>query len=294
MPKNTTIFKSALVISVVTLCLCASFVGAAEKTVNWPQFRGPQAAGIAHGFETPTRWNVETKENLTWKTPIPGMAHACPIVWRERIYLITAISGKKEPGLKVGLYGNIASVDDDTVHRWQLLCLDKTTGKILWTRTGFEGVPKVKRHTKASHANSTPATDGRYIVTFLGSEGLFCYTMEGKEVWKRDLGNLDAGFFRVPEAQWGFASSPVIHGDMVIVQCDVQKGSFVAAYHLLDGKPIWKTERKEVPTWSTPAVHTGKHPQIVLNGWKHIGGYDIQTGKEIWKLEGGGDIPVPT
>ena len=119
--------------------------------------------------------------------------------------------------------------------------------------------------------------------------------MNGKPVWKKDLGLLDSGFFMVPDAQWGFASSPIIHDDRVIIQVDVQKGSFVAALDVATGSEIWRTPRNDVPTWSTPAVHVADgRAQVVVNGWKHIGGYDLATGKELWRMTGGGDIPVPT
>jgi outer membrane protein assembly factor BamB len=119
--------------------------------------------------------------------------------------------------------------------------------------------------------------------------------MKGNQIWKKDFGVLDSGFFMVPDAQWGFASSPVIHGNRVIVQADVQKGSFVAALDLATGKELWRTARADVPTFSTPAVYESKNgAQVVVNGWKHIGGYDLATGKEIWRMTGGGDIPVPT
>jgi outer membrane protein assembly factor BamB len=119
--------------------------------------------------------------------------------------------------------------------------------------------------------------------------------MNGKPIWQKDFGILDSGFFMVPEAQWAFASSPIIHDDRVIIQVDVQKDSFVAALDLATGKEIWRTARKDVPTWSTPAVSTADGVnQVIVNGWKHIGGYDLSTGKELWRMEGGGDIPVPT
>ena len=106
---------------------------------------------------------------------------------------------------------------------------------------------------------------------------------------------MDAGYFRNKSAQWGFASSPIIHEDTVIVQCDVQENSFLAAFNIEDGNELWRTDRDDVPTWSTPAVHTTPdRTQIIVNGWHHIGGYDFATGREIWSLDGGGDIPVPT
>lgn len=266
-----------------------------SNDTNWPSFRGKEALGIAENYPTATTWNVEKSENIKWKIPIEGLGHSSPIIWDDHIYVTTTISGKEDPHLKVGLYGNIASVEDETVHKWKIYAIDKNSGKITWEKLGHEGVPRIKRHTKATHANSTPVTDGRYIVTFLGSEGLFCYTMDGTLVWHKDLGLLDSGYYIVPQAQWGFASSPIIHNDMVIVQCDVQKNSFVAAFDIKTGEQIWRTDRDEVPTWGTPAVHVSpERSQIIVNGYKHIGGYDLKTGQELWKLVGGGDIPVPT
>jgi outer membrane protein assembly factor BamB len=282
---------------VVVLLFGAIIVLQGQNTkdgVNWPSFRGPNASGIAENYSTPVSWDMDTSKNIKWKTKIPGLAHSCPVVWGDRIYVTTA-SGEADAELKVGLYGNIEPVDDDSVHQWKVYCLDKNTGKILWEKTAHKGVPKVKRHPKATHANSTPVTDGKYVVAFFGSEGLFCYEMDGKLVWKKDFGLLDSAFFMVPSAQWEFASSPVIHQGVVIVQCDALNTAFLAALDIKTGKEIWRTTREDVPTWSTPTIHVGeKQTQIIVNGFKHIGGYDFKTGKELWKISGGGDIPVPT
>jgi outer membrane protein assembly factor BamB len=271
------------------------FADSPRPGIDWPAFRGPAASGIGEGAPAPMTWNVPQKQNTKWRVPVAGLGHSSPVVWGNQVCTTTAVSGDPNPELKVGLYGDIKSVVDATSHRWLVMCFDKLTGKALWERTATAGVPKVKRHTKSTHASSTLATDGRYIVAFFGSEGLFAYDMKGTQVWKKDFGLLDSGFFMVPEAQWGFASSPVIHDDRVIVQVDVQKGSFVAALDLATGRELWRTPRNDVPTWSTPAVlAVGGRTQVVLNGWKHIGGYDLATGKEIWRMTGGGDIPVPT
>lgn len=261
---------------------------------NWPGFRGPGAKGIAEGAAAPASWDVPTNRNVKWRVPVPGLAHSSPIVWGNQVCTASAVSDSPAD-LKVGLYGDIASANDNGVHRWIVLCFDKTTGKQLWQQTAHTGRPKVQRHTKSTHASSTLATDGRYILAFFGSEGLYAYDMSGKQIWKKDFGLLESGFFMVPEAQWGFASSPVIHDNRVIIQVDVQKGSFVAAFALATGDELWRTPRADVPTWSTPAVvvHNGRG-QVVVNGWKHIGGYDLETGKELWRMTGGGDIPVPT
>ncbi|MCK5057479.1 MAG: PQQ-binding-like beta-propeller repeat protein [Candidatus Aminicenantes bacterium] len=262
---------------------------------NWPGFRGHMAKGIAEGFSTPVSWDIEKSKNIKWKIAIPGLGHSSPVIYGNRIFITTAISGKKNPEMKVGLYGNINPVDDDTVHEWKVFCIDKNSGKILWEKTAHKGVPEVKRHPKGTHSNSTPATDGKYVVAFFGSEGLFCYDMNGKLTWGKDFGVLESSFFRLHTAQWGFAGSPVIHRDVVVVQCDVLKDSFIAAFDIKTGKELWRTPRDEYPTWSTPTVHeAGNKTQIIVNGFKHIGGYDFKTGKEIWKMKGGGDIPVPT
>ena len=130
----------------------------------------------------------------------------------------------------------------------------------------------------------------------LGSEGLFAFDMKGKQIWKVDLGVLDSGFFMVPAAQWEFGSSPIIHEGKIIIQADVQKGSFLGAFDVKTGKELWRTRQPDVPTWSTPTIHVvGGRTQILVGGWRHMGAYDFTTGEEIWKLKSvGGDIPVPT
>ncbi len=287
--------RSLTVATVLTVAAALLAADTARPGIDWPSFRGLGASGVAEGAPAPTTWDVPGNKNLKWRVPVPGLAHSSPVVWGNRVCTASAVSGQPDPQLKVGLYGDIASVIDATEHRWLVICYDKQTGKQLWQQTAHVGVPKVKRHTKSTHASSTLATDGRYILAFFGSEGLFAYDMNGKPVWKKDFGLLDSGFFMVPDAQWGFASSPVIHGDRVIIQVDVQKGSFVAALDLATGKELWRTARNDVPTWSTPAVHVnGARSQVIVNGWKHIGGYDLATGKELWRMTGGGDIPVPT
>lgn len=262
---------------------------------NWPSFRGPSANGVAAGYPTATTWNVKSGENVRWKTPIPGLAHSSPVIWGDRIFVTTAVSSEGESRLKTGLYGDIKSEEEDASIEWRLYCVNRENGEVLWTRQCHAGKPGIKRHAKSSHANSTPCTDGKVVVAFFGSEGLYCYDVEGNPIWQKDLGLLDWGYFRAPSAQWGGGSSPVIHQDKLILQCDVQENSFIAAYALKDGARIWRTSRDEVPTWSTPTVYAdGEHPQIIVNGFKHMGGYEIEAGREIWRMEDGGDIPVPT
>lgn len=262
----------------------------------WPQYRGPNASGLDDSKPLPTTWNIESGENIRWQTPIPGLAHSAPIVWADRVYVATAVSSAGKQDLKVGLYGNVDSANDKASQQWRLLALDKATGKIIWNIVAHESAPKIARHTKSTHCNSTPATDGQRIVAIFGSEGLFCFdTSDGKLLWKKDLGPMESGWFMASKDQWGFGSSPIIHDGKVVVQCDVQKGSFLAVFDLADGRELWRTPRGDVPTWGTPTVATGGgRTQIAVNGWHHSGGYDFATGKELWRHDGGGDIPVPT
>ncbi len=262
---------------------------------HWPQFRGPGASGVADGHALPTTWDVAENKGVKWKTEIIGLGHSGPVIWGDRLFVTTAVSGKKDPQLKHGLYGDIVPVIDDTEHTWHVICLDKNTGAILWNREAFSGVPKIKRHTKATHANSTAATDGEHVIAFFGSEGLYCYTVDGELKWKKDFGVLDAGYFAMKNAQWGFGSSPIIHDGKVIVQCDVQDNPFVAALDIRDGRELWRTPRNEVCTWSTPTiVPAAARTELVLNGFKQIAGYDPADGRLLWEMRGTGDIPTPT
>ena len=276
------------------LLLMATIGVSSSMAANWPQFRGPRASGVDTEKALPVEWNVESGRNVRWQTSLPGLGHASPVVWADRIYIATAI-GPSDKELKVGLYGDIKPLKEEGAYQWRLLAVNRASGEIIWNVLGNEASPRVKRHPKSTHCNSTPATDGRHIVTIFGSEGLFCFDADGKQLWKKDLGPMDAGFYIVPSAQWGFASSPVIHDGRVIVLCDVLTNSFLAAFELASGKELWRTPRSDVPTWGSPAiVESDQRIQIVVNGWHHSGGYDFASGKELWRLDGGGDIPVPT
>lgn len=283
--------------TVPSMFLALALLGATPAlAAHWPQFRGPNASGVDDAEPLPTSWNAASGENIRWQTPIPGLAHSAPIVWGDRVYVATAVSRAGKQDLKVGLYGNVKSAKDHAAQQWRLLALDKATGRIVWDVVGHDGVPKVARHTKATHCNSTPATDGQRIVAIFGSEGLFCFeAATGKQLWKKDLGPMESGWFTNSKDQWGFASSPIIHDGKVVVQCDVQKDSFLAVFDLADGRELWRVPRQDVPTWSTPTiVRAGGRTLIAVNGWHHSGGYDFATGREIWRHDGGGDIPVPT
>jgi outer membrane protein assembly factor BamB len=263
--------------------------------LNWPSFRGPDGTGIADGQQPPIAWDVKSGKNVRWKTAIRGLGHSGPIVWGNRIFVTTAISGDPNPKIRVGLYGDVDSVNDKTKHTWQVLCLDRDSGKILWQRTAYVGVPKIKRHLKGSQANCTPATDGRHVIACFGSEGLYCYDFAGKLLWKRDLSTLDSSFAIEQEYEWGFGNSPTIYEDLVILQCDLSHDSFIAAFSLDDGAKVWSTSRDEIPSWSSPVVwHNSQRDEIVTNAAQYARGYDPKTGAELWRLAKKSEVTIPT
>jgi outer membrane protein assembly factor BamB len=190
----------------------------------------------------------------------------------------------------------IDSAKDMVAHTWRLMAFDKGTGKVVWDKAVHQGVPRLKRHVKASHASATPATDGKVIVALFGSEGLFCFDTNGNLMWRQDLGLMDVGLVDDPSYQWGPASSPTIFGNMVIVQNDRHKDSFVAAFDLATGKEVWRTSHDEYPSWATPTIaRSASRTEIVTNGGKYIRGLDPKTGRELWRLSDNmTQVKVPT
>jgi outer membrane protein assembly factor BamB len=262
--------------------------GSAEQpTEHWPSFRGPHASGVASA-QPPLTWSLRTGSNVAWRTAIPGLGHSSPIVWGNRIFLTTAVS-KVASAQAVALgdsdSAGIDPADDLVPHRWQVYAIDRDSGAVLWSKTVHQGRPRVKRHAKASHASATPATDGRVLVAMLGSEGLFAFDLDGKQLWRRDFGALSVGLADEPEYEWGPASSPVIHGDTVIVQNDRYKDSFLIALDLHTGKELWRSAREERPSWSTPLVHLHEgRATVVVVSPLFVRGHDLRTGRELWRI----------
>jgi outer membrane protein assembly factor BamB len=262
---------------------------------QWPGYRGYMASGVLDNANLPATFDFDKQENIRWKIEIPGMGISSPAIWGNRLFITTAVSTADKAGFKPGLYGDVTPIQDSSVHEWKVYCIEKSNGKILWERTSYKGVPKIKRHPKSTHANSTIATDGKHVVAFFGSEGLYCYDIDGKLLWQKNFGVLKSVFFTMQKAEWEFASSPIIYKGVLIIQCDVLENSFVAAYDVKTGVELWKSERDEYPGWCTPNIYTNSgKTYVAVNGFKHRGGYDFATGKEVWKMSGGGDIQIPT
>jgi len=291
MPKK----QCFLLITILPLFLCSQPGEDIAPERQWSQYRGYYSNGTLDNANLPEQWDVKTSENIKWKIEIPGLGLSSPVIWGDRLYITTAVSEQDKKGLKTGMFGDVTSVNDNSEHEWKVLCINKKTGNIIWEKTSCRGIPEQKRHPKSSHANSSVATDGNYVVAFFGSEGLYCYDTQGELIWEKDFGVLRSVFFRMESAEWEFASSPIIHEGIVIVQCDVMENSFIAAYEAATGKELWKKQRDEYPGWCTPNIYTSQGMIcIAVNGYKHRGAYDFKTGEEIWRMSGGGDIQIPT
>jgi outer membrane protein assembly factor BamB len=246
---------------------------------DWPSFRGPNASGIGAG-SPPDSWDIQKGTNTKWKTPIPGLGLSSPVVWGDRVYLTTAIAaqGGYDLNLKPGDKEYLAT--DQVNQSWRLVALDLRSGRIVWQTTVSEGVPRAKRHVKSSYANASAVTDGRSIVAAFSSGTLACLDRNGKIRWKHK--------FEVPAKPNevnDIGSSPILYRSLVILQHDIGPKPFLAAFNLADGKEVWKVERPESYTWSTPAIVSyGGRDVLVTNSAKQARGQDPLTGKELWRL----------
>jgi len=284
-----------LLLFILAGVVASNFYGKPKADGAWPQWRGPSGQGTSDETNLPAQWSPET--NIKWKATIPGRGHSSPIVWGNRIFLTTAIEGELVPGAKAVKHmdGDKEFIHPDSVganHKqtFKVLCIDRGTGKILWTQTAFEGTPYDDRHRKSSFASSTPATDGKSVFAFFGTEGLYAYDMAGKLLWKADLGKLGT-------VGMGTGTSPVLYKDVVILQCDEENGasSFIVGIDKKTGKEVWRTPRKVQVSWSTPLlVQTAKRAELITSGNEFVIAYDPATGKELWRHKGVDSNAIPS
>ncbi|HKG21421.1 MAG TPA: PQQ-binding-like beta-propeller repeat protein, partial [Blastocatellia bacterium] len=265
---------------------------------NWPGFRGTGAQGVADGYPTRVAWNADAvagkPSGVSWRAEVPGLGHSSPIVWGDRIYVATAVRLSGKASLRIGYYGDVKPAKDNDEQKWMILCFDKRSGKRCWERTVRTSKPATERHEKSTHANTTLITDGQRLVAFFGSEGLYCFDLKGKLLWSKSLGVINNSWHGIG---WGYSSSPALYRDRIVLLCDDPQNPFLAAFHLSDGKELWRVSRKGdcEGSWGTPLIHgDGARTQVVTNGWPYIISYDLESGKELWRLRGGGDIPIPT
>jgi outer membrane protein assembly factor BamB len=281
-------FHHIAIVLFIALTGLLLFNSTASARANWPQWRGPAGQGISTEKNLPTTWTAT--KNIKWKTPIEGLGHSSPIVWGKKIFLTTALDGDVIPGRTPGVTHKMADGSDfvhpdalgaDRRHTFKVICIDRESGKILWQRVAYEGPVHDSRHKRASFASSTPATDGKYVFAFFGTEGLYAYDFNGKLLWKQDLGKLGT-------ASVGYGVSPILYGNLVIMQCDESgMNSFIAAFDKKTGKEVWRAPRKVDVTWSTPVlVQAGKRTELVASAAEAIIAYDPLTGKELWRHKG--------
>lgn len=274
-----------------------SVVAQGQTAAHWPQWRGPFFNGMARG-DAPTTWSDTT--NIKWKTEIPGRGHSTPAVWGDRIFLTTAIPTKQPeptaptdtaPGGQRGRGGNLAP---QVEHRFDVLCLDRKTGKILWQRTAKVATPHEGYHRAyGSFASNSPATDGKYVYASFGSRGIYVYDFNGKLIWEKD-----PGVQMKMRLAFGEGSAPLLVGNQLFLVFDHEGGeSFIVALDKRDGKELWRTARDERSSWSTPlAIEHNGRTEIVVSATNKVRSYDPQTGKVLWESAGLGAnvIPVPT
>lgn len=266
-----------------TSLLIAVFAAAVSHAVadNWPSFRGPEAKGVADGQNLPAAWDVKTGVNVRWKSAVPGAAHSSPVLWGDRVFLTTVVT-QEAPDFVMGDKGGIQVADERVTHSWRVLALAAGDGRLLWEKEVRAGLPRSKRHVKASHSNATPATDGQNVVAILGSEGLFAFDTDGRQKWNADLGVLNPGLFGDAGSEWGHASSPILVEKLAIVQVDRHKDSFLAAFDLETGKRVWTIPRDERPVWATPTlVQAGARSELVVVGGNYTRAYEPRTGREL-------------
>ena len=275
--------------------LGAPAVNAAEPVTAWPQWRGPGGQGVSVETGLPLEWSPTL--NIRWKTPIPGRGHSSPIVWGDRVFLTTAVEGDVVPGAKAVThfiegkeFVHPEGVGADRRHALKVLAVDRESGRILWERTAWEGTPHDSRHKRGSFASPTPVTDGHLVYAYFGSEGVYAYDFDGRPAWKASLGGI--GTMGV-----GVGTSPVLHRDLVIIQCDEDNGdkSFIVALNRKTGREAWRVARRVQVSWATPIVVTASgRDELIASGAEAVIAYDPATGKELWRSKGLESNAVPS
>jgi outer membrane protein assembly factor BamB len=260
----------------------------------WPQWRGPTWNGVAPQADPPVTWS-ET-QNLRWKTPIEGRGWATPIVWGDRIFLLTAIALDKKIPIPDVIPAGTPNINKhpQVIGSWKpqklaIVCVDRINGKLLWTQSVREGMPHQGHHRKGGFASASPVTDGQHVYAYFGSFGLYCYDFEGRFVWKKNFEP------QAMEDSLGEGTSPALSGNTLVIVVDQELQSYVMAIDKRTGVDIWKQNREEPSNWSTPRIftHAGRR-QVVVNGVT-VRSYDLDTGELLWRCGGhtAGAIPMP-
>lgn len=257
---------------------------------NWPQFRGPDASNIASGSDLPRAWGNDV--NLLWKYKVPGKGWSSPIVWGSKVFITSAYKDKSaapDNGKTENAEANANRTMPDADYRFEIYCLDINSGEVTWMETAFLGKPGIITHRDNTYASETPVTDGEHLYVYFGMRGLYCYDLEGNKIWEKNIGIYPM------EADWGSSSSPILYHDKLILQFDNTENSQVIALDKKTGEEVWRAERDEVSTWSTPYIWKNKMRTELVTGGKKTRSYDPETGRLLWEMDmrGGRDITSP-
>jgi outer membrane protein assembly factor BamB len=277
---------AVVVLGVAAVCL-APVRAARDPGADrfWPQWRGPLASGASPTAKPPTEWS-ETR-NVKWKVEVPGRGAATPVIWGERLYLLTAIP--------VGLSaeeGHAArgGITPRHIYRFVTLAIDRRDGRIIWERIATEERPHESTHPiNGTWASSSAATDGELIISFFESRGMYAYDMNGKLLWHKRFGE------KTILSETGEGTTPALYGNYVVLVWDHQGESFIVALDKRSGKELWRVARAEADTWSTPLIveHDGR-AQVVTSGWGSVQSYDLETGKVVWHTSGLTPLTIPS
>jgi outer membrane protein assembly factor BamB len=275
--------------------LGASFVSSSSAVEDhWPQWRGPFFNGLARGG-APTEFG--DSKNVKWKVPIAGRGFSTPIVWGDKLFLTTAVpTGKFDSAVAAAASQRRTNpnggTDEGREHKFIVLCLDRKTGKTVWERVAKTAIPHEGFHRAyGSLASNSPVTDGKFLYVSFGSRGVYCFDLDGKLVWEKDL-----GVKLMMRNQFGEGTAPMLAGDLLILNCDQEAGSFIVAFDKRNGKEVWRKSRDEVSTWAAPLLveHKGRR-QVVVSATDKTRAYDPGNGNVIWECAGLGlnAIPAP-
>lgn len=272
----------------IFLSLVIALLFNSEDPDNWPQFRGSGGDGVSYANELPVQWGKEL--HLKWKTKVPGKGWSSPIIWGNKVFITTAYPAQREEAEEAQSNQRGRRIMPDKDYRFEVFCLDKQTGDVLWKELSHLGKPGIPTHFDNTYASETPATDGTHVYVYFGMVGLYCYDMDGRKVWEKDLGVYSM------QANWGTSSSPILHEGKLILQFDNEENSQVIALDKNTGKQIWKTKRDEISTWSTPYIWKNDQRTELVTGGKKTRSYNPETGELLWQLDmkGGRDISTPT
>lgn len=250
----------------------------------WPQWRGPYATGVSRTADPPVEWS-ETK-NIRWKVEIPGRGSGTPVIWGDRIFVLSAVPAVENGAASHEPRGGSPRV----AHKFVVMALDRKTGKTIWERVAREHTPHEGSHPQwGTWASSSAMTDGERVYAFFDSFGLYAYDMNGKLLWEKDLGD------KKMRMEFGEGQTPVLHGNKIVVQWDHQAGSFITALDKMTGAEVWRVNRQEIDSWGTPlVVDVGGRPQVIATAMNKVYGYDLETGKVVWEGPGLTMNPIPS